>query len=88
MRATARSLVAVVGLALVTLYLAVAHQQEPAEPAELRFGWFTRDDLNRLDMFDDSRRGAHLLLSRQDLPAEPQPVSAPTDPAAKSRSLP
>jgi len=70
------------------LYLAVAHQHEPAEPAELRFGWFTRDDLDRLDMFDDSRRGAHLLLSRSDLFPEPQPVSARSDPAAKARNLP
>lgn len=70
------------------LYLAVAHQHEPVGPAELRFGWFSRDDLTRLDMFDDSRRGAHLLLSRSDLFPETRPEPAAAEPAATLRSLP
>jgi 8-oxo-dGTP pyrophosphatase MutT (NUDIX family) len=48
------------------LYLAVTTLHEPVAAAELRFGWFARDDLNQLGMFDDSRRGAHLLFGRID----------------------
>jgi 8-oxo-dGTP pyrophosphatase MutT (NUDIX family) len=69
------------------LYLALTHQHQPAKPAELRFDWFTHGDLNRLDLFDDSRRGAQLLLSRGDpiteSHPEPHPVAAAADPAAK-----
>jgi len=48
------------------LYLALTTEHEPATPAELPFGWFAPDELNELDMFDDSRHGAHLLLDRID----------------------
>jgi 8-oxo-dGTP pyrophosphatase MutT (NUDIX family) len=63
------------------LYLAVTTEHEPAAPAELRFGWFTGEDLDRLDMFDDSRRGAHLLLDRIDTLAAPHPERTATAPA-------
>jgi 8-oxo-dGTP pyrophosphatase MutT (NUDIX family) len=48
------------------LYLATTAVHEAAAVAELRFGWFAADELGRLGMFDDSRRGAHLLFGRID----------------------
>ncbi|MFC0532059.1 NUDIX domain-containing protein [Phytohabitans kaempferiae] len=59
------------------LYLALTTQHEPPEPAELPFGWFAPNELNGLDMFDDSRHGAHLLLARINTltpPAQPVPA--------------
>jgi len=46
------------------LYVATIVQHEPTSPAELRFDWFTTDDLAELDMFDDSRHGAQVLFGR------------------------
>jgi hypothetical protein len=42
----------------------VTPDRQPRSPAELRFGWFTHDDLDSLGMFDDSRNGARLLFDR------------------------
>jgi 8-oxo-dGTP pyrophosphatase MutT (NUDIX family) len=48
------------------LYVAVARDDEPSAPAELRFGWFKRDDLSGMHMFDESRSGAELLFENMD----------------------
>jgi hypothetical protein len=46
------------------LYLAVTQEREPSSPAELRFAWLARHDLDTLGMFDDSRTSALLSFDR------------------------
>ncbi|GAA0903348.1 NUDIX domain-containing protein [Virgisporangium aurantiacum] len=48
------------------LYVAVAIGNQPDTPAELRFGWFSQDNLASLHMFDSSRRRAVLLFDHID----------------------
>lgn len=45
------------------LYLAIAAEPQPERAAELPFTWYTQDALDELDMFSDSRAGAHLLFA-------------------------
>lgn len=66
------------------LYLAVTDDDQPRVPAELPFAWFTAGDLATLDMFADSRTGAHLLFDRIDQLTQrhPVPAAANSDPAS------
>lgn len=53
------------------LYLALAPAPDVPEGAELRFGWFKDQDLDGLDMFDDTRVRALHLFARLTEPAGP-----------------
>ena len=45
------------------LYLAITAEPDPERAAELPFTWYAQDTLDTLDMFADSRTGAHLLFA-------------------------
>jgi len=45
------------------LYLAIAAEPDPEHAAELPFTWYAQNALDTLDMFSDSRTGAHLLFA-------------------------
>lgn len=59
------------------LYLALAPAPDVPDGAELRFAWHPDDDLDRLDMFDDTRARARHLFARLADPTGPLATALP-----------